>query len=243
MPDPIRWSYLREMRRSPAHYRYALTAPRTETPAMRLGTVVHALVFGQEAPPIWDGTRRGKDWELFKADNPGTIITADEAQLAGNIAAAVVANDQARRVLDGLHEQRIDWTVAGRDCTGRVDVLGANWISDLKVTADASPERFPFHARRMGYHAQLAWYRNGAMRGDECDLYLVAVEAKPPHPVTVFHLSPSACDMGERTWRGCFERLLVCEASDNWPGYVECIQELDALEDFNLTIDGEEVNL
>ena len=249
MPEPVRWSYLRELRRSPAHYLHALTAERLETPAMRLGTAVHSLVFGQENFDVWTGTRCGKDWDLFKAEHDGrTILTNDEAVTAGNIAAAVTASPLAVRVLTGDQERRIHWTEAGRACAGTPDVIGAGFLADLKTTADASPERFPFQARKMGYHGQLCWYRNGyghtiGTDGSDLDLYIVAVESKPPHPVTVFQLTPSAIDMGERTWRACFERLLVCEASGSWPGYTEAVQQLDAIEDFSLTVDGEEVDI
>jgi len=250
MLSPVRWSNLKELRRSPAHYAYSLTAPRKETPAMRLGTAVHRLVLGGEALPVYDGTRRGKEWDAFKAqhDDGATIITADEAETAQNIADAVMANEHAARVLTGDHERRIQWEIAGRACVGTPDVIGVGFLSDLKTTVDSSPARLPFQARRMGYHAQLAWYRSGygAFTGldtSEFDLYVVAVESKPPHPVTVFQLTPSAIEMGERTWRSCFEQLLVCEASDSWPGYTSAIQPLDAIEDFQLTVDGEEVEL
>ena len=249
MPSPVRWSTLREMRRSPAHYRHALTAPRVETPAMRLGTAVHALVFGTDSFDVWSGIRRGKEWEAFKSDHDGvTIINQDELETASAIARSVTENPLARRMLFGDQERRIEWAEAGRDCAGTPDVIGDGFLTDLKTTTDASPERFPFQARKMAYHAQLSWYRNGYGRFAgldvrDFDLFIVAVEVKPPYPVTAWLLSPSAVDMGERIWRSCFERLLVCEASDQWPGYSDAIQQLDAIEDFQLSIDGEDVEL
>ena len=96
----------------------------------------------------------------------------------------------------------------------------------------------------MGYHAQLAWYADGAkaaglVLAPRC--YVVAVEMKPPHVVTCLELTDRALDMGRRAYRLWWERLMVCERSDYWPGYVEGIAPLDVPEDETLWIDGEEV--
>ena len=250
MLSPVRWSYLKEFRKSAAHYAYSLTAPRKESAAMRLGTAVHRLVLEGVMLPVFDGTRRGKEWEAFKANEPdgSTILSKDESEAAFAIANSVEQNPHAARVLKGDHERRIEWNLADRACAGTPDVIGTGFLTDLKITADSSPQRFPFHARKMGWNAQLPWYRNGygiftGLDTTGFDLFIVAAESKPPYPVTVFQLTPSAIDMGERTWRSCFEQLLVCEASDSWPGYTSAIQPLDAIEDFQLTVDGEEIDV
>ena len=89
---PVRFSNLRLMAKSPAHYRAALDGEREDTLAMRLGRLVHALVLGGDYL-VWDGTRRGKEWDRFAEENAGReIVTASELAQAEPVAAAVSAS-------------------------------------------------------------------------------------------------------------------------------------------------------
>ena len=240
---PVHYSRLHLMAKSPAHYKAAETYPREDTLSMRIGRLVHSLVLGGDYV-VYDGTRRGKAWDAFVAENEKRdIVTASEFATAEPVATAVKANDNAMRLLTGDLEIRREWSVAGRAVAGRLDCLGAGFVTDLKTTTNAEPGWFARQAIRMGYHAQLAWYLDGAAFPTEARAFIVAVETTPPNVVTCFELSPRALDMGRRTYRLWMERLLVCEASDTWPGYVESIIPLDSPEDETLLIDGEEIPL
>lgn len=239
MSGALHWSKLRFMRQSPAHYQHFSRVPFTMTPAMKLGWLAHALVLGGEGPVVWEGQRRGKAWLEFKEQHdPDRIVTASEMATAENIADAVQANPEARCVLeDGVPERTMEWAVAGRVCAGRTDVAGLG-LTELKVT-DCDPAKFPWHARRMGWHGQLAWYGEGARiaHGVEFDRYsVVAVEPKPPHAVCVYDLSERTTEEGTRLWRSLFDRLLVCEASDEWPGYSQTILPWDVPEEDEVTL-------
>lgn len=242
---PVRWSELKHIRRSPAHYRYACEKGVTETSAMRVGAYVHQLVLGGIRKfRVYDGVRRGSSWEMFQAANEtATILTLAEWAQATEIARAVHECEAAVRILDGIRERTIEWEVAGRFCIGTPDVAGESFVADLKVTNDASPSRFPWHARRQGWLGQLEWYANGL--GGVAEAFLVAVESKPPYPVVVYMLTEAARDVGQRQWRSYFETLRVCEEADSWPGYSQGIAVLDVAdeEDVSLTVNGEEMTL
>lgn len=256
-PDqsPVRWSNLKYMARSAAHYHYYLDNPITPTPAMRLGTIVHQLVLGGNAHPlaVWPGTRRGKEWEAFRDEHSGVeIVTQAEMDTGLEIANAVLSHPEAARIIEDAQavngvEIPVEWEVGGRSCRGTPDCLSGPALADLKVTADASPERFRWHARKMLWPAQLAWYLDGCPVAKEPDrTSIIAVESGPPHVVTVFDLTDELLEVGRRTWRGLFERLMVCERTGLWPGYVEGVAVLDATEQedaLTLDIDGEEVVL
>jgi exodeoxyribonuclease VIII len=249
---PVRWSNLRHMGRSPAHYRHNLLEPFVATPAMVMGSLVHELVLqgGRDKFAVYEGDRRaGKDWEAFKADTlPGvTIVKASEMDEARAIAAAVRSHPAAWDALAaGQAEVPLSWTIAGRACRGTPDVLGLA-LTDLKVTNDASPDRFTWHARKMGWLGQLAWYYEAARQTQPIlpnRVSIVAVESTAPYVVTVFDLTDNALDLGTKTWRLYFERLRACEESDCWPGYVEGVAQLDVPEtedELILEIDGEEL--
>lgn len=257
MTAPVHFSTLRLMGRSPAHYREAILRPSEPSPAMKLGTAAHALVLGSwKEMAIWSGgIRRGKAWDEFREANAGKdIITESELGEAQKIADSVLAHRGAREILlaPGLMiEESYNFSISGRACSVRPDAWCPGFIVELKTTADANPARFPFCAQRLGYHAQLAWQIDALHRAGMTETrletsYIVAVETKPPFVVQVYELTPNAIDFGRKTYSLWFERLLVCEASNTWPGYQEESAYLDApagADDLPLVIEGEEIIL
>ena len=233
--DPVRFSRLKLIARSPLHYAAATVE---ETMAMEMGSAVHSLVLGGQTVLPWTKKseagnacpRRGKDYDAFEAANPGALILTEDAFNEANaIAEAVKANPLAMSRLAGEHEAEYAWRFGARDCAGRIDALG-DFLTELKVTASADPQKVMWQALRMGWFAQLAWYYDGlAQRGIVVKELprIVAVEPKRPYAVTVFRLPPHALEMARRTYRGWFERLLVCEATDEWPPYSQSEVELD----------------
>jgi|ERR1017187_8407553 hypothetical protein len=248
----LHFSTLKTIARSPAHYRYAADHETEGTPAMNLGSAVHCMALEEGCRVVrFDGTRRGAEWKTFEAAHPDdTILTASEWATAQGMADSILACPRAVELLTGAHEIPLAWEVGDRKCRGRVDVLhvvepsaGGMAIVELKTTSDANPPYFQRTAERLGYFAQIAWYMNGYDRDPEyreaitaSHGYVVAVESKPPYVVQTFELSAHALDIGMRTWRLWFERLLVCEASGQWPGYQETDALLDLPDDFGLEL-------
>ncbi len=229
---PLHFSSLKWLGKSPAHYHYHLTEPFVPTPAMRLGTLVHQAVLGGPEPIVFEGDRRGKAWTEFKAANDGAeVFTADEAGRAREIAGAVLGTYPVAELLETAQKEApFSWDIAGRACAGRADAFGPTWVLDLKTTACAEPGKFPWDALRRSYNSQLAWYSNGlrlAGLADPIDHYIVAVETAPPYPVVLYQITPRAIDAGTALWRSWFERLRVCEETNEWPGYTQTIVDLD----------------
>lgn len=252
MTAPVRWSNLRWMRQSPAHYRWHRDNPSPPTPAMRVGAYAHRLALGGSRPfATYDGIRRGKEWEAFKTlcgTQGMEIVSAAEAAAAEGCAEALRLHPVASKLLlEADSERPIRWSMAGRECSGTVDMIGVGWIVELKVT-DANPNRLPWQAQKMGWLGQLAWYAEGYQQYTGCfqeHLYIIAVEPKPPHPVTVMFLTEAAREAGERLWNSLFNQLLVCEQTNEWPGYTSAVMPLDVPgeEDVTLTINGEEIEV
>lgn len=238
----VRFSNLKHMARSPAHYQEALRYV-PETSSMRLGSLVHSLVLTNAAPRVFAGIRRGKAWDAFRQEHANEeIYTQSEYDSAKPIADAVRASPLARQFLVGEHELALNWRTLGRACRGTMDAFGPERVVELKTTKDARPEHFSRDARWRGYHAQLAWYLDGLVAsgyGTASKAYIIAVESSPPYPVTVLQLTDRAISEGRRLCRLWLEQLLACEASNIWPAYCESIVEFDVPDDLELTIDGE----
>jgi hypothetical protein len=226
--EPLRFSRLRMMAQSPAHFR---GAPNPNGSSLDVGTAAHAMVLGGRPVIFYPGaTRRGKAWEEFQvAHDDAIILTAREHAIAKGMAKAVQADPMAMRVLDGEREATYYWEQHGRACRGTPDVRGRDFLTELKTGETADPRRFAWKMLRFCYHGAFAWYQDGAELaglGRPDAHFIVAVEATPPHVVTVFRVDDRAIEQGRRLVRLWFEQILACEAADFWPGYSQSVVAL-----------------
>lgn len=238
MKNPeIHFSQLKHMGRSPAHYLHALANPPKESAAMRFGTALHAAVLGGGGIAVWEGDRRGNEWKCFEEDNRDKLILKTAEHKAVMAAAhAVMTHKEATRALTGRREVEMTWQRAGRKCGGRIDVVGVDFITELKATSCAEPGWFMRHARSLAYDAQCHWYCYGAKKPNA---NIVAVEMKPPFAVTVFELTPDALLAGEKTVTRWLEQLRVCEDSNEWPAYTQARVPFVPADDVGLIFDEE----
>jgi hypothetical protein len=221
-PPVLRFSELRKMGFSAAHFRSAYVEPREQTSSMRFGVLGHCLALGGEAFVVFEGERRGNRWSKFKVQHEGKmIVTAAELARAQRVADAVHADPVAGPLLRGLREHELLWEYEGRRCGGRLDVIGDDWILDLKTAACAKPEIYDRRIENMHMHVQLAHYRIGARANgfNPRAVHLAVVETEPPFAVVVRPLTDGALLAGEKQLRLWVERVKACEAAGVWPSY------------------------
>lgn len=241
-PLPLRFSQLKQFARSPAHYLEARANELAQTSAMEKGSALHAVVLGTHTVSPYPGAqRRGKEWEAFKAQHEGElIVTADAYEKVMGMAEAIWSEPLAKEVLftsSSVIEQTMLFELHGKKCRGTPDVRTPSYVVDLKTSSTTEPERLMRHAQNMLYHAQLAFYLQGMAAsgyGTHREAFLVAVEAVAPHPVVVLHLTDQAIEMGDRSIRLWFERLLSCEQADYFPGYTQSRVTWDIEEELEL---------
>lgn len=229
MTAPIRFSHLKWMAESPAHYRHAVDTPWPSTAAQSLGTAVHRLMEGRPLPVYPGAVRRGKEWDAWRAEHGAESVTAEEDRTARAMVASIHCHPIASSLmLTGTMERRIDWTFAGRPASSTPDLYrvgsGGGIVVDLKTCRSAKPDVFLRDVRRYHYHAQLAFYREAIGQAenvapDSLQAYIVAVESRAPYPVTVVRMTDRALRDGLASCYLWLERLRVCEAAGEWPGY------------------------
>jgi PDDEXK-like domain of unknown function (DUF3799) len=242
-PTVLRFSELKEMHKSPAHFRAAYAEPREEDVSMRIGQLTHTLILGGDGFAVYEGERRGNAWKAFAEEHKDTfIVTEKEFARANKVALAVRKDPVARPFLEGLKEQELTWEAFGRKCAGRVDIIGANFVADVKTTRYAEPEFFKREALRRAYHSQMSWYFDGARANGHTitNAYILGVETGPPHAVTVLRLTMRAEEEGRKLLRLWVERVATCEASGQWPGYVQSVVDLDIVEEAGLIFDADD---
>jgi exodeoxyribonuclease VIII len=238
-------SHLDQVARSPLHYwsRYVAEdrVVPDPTPAMMLGTALHARVLEPElfaaeyalAPAVDRRTKAGKDaWAEAEAEGKTLLSAADWAQIDG-MAAAIESHRGASKLLaqQGLTEASLFWTddATGIECKCRPDrTISDEWILDLKTTEDASPAGFAKSAWNFRYHVQASWYLDGVRSygGQPQGFVFIAVEKKPPYAVAVYLADPEMVAAGGREARRCLNLIAECRATGKWPGYGDTAQVL-----------------
>ena len=236
---------LKEMRRSPLHYRHAISNSRDTAP-MSLGRAAHCAVLepdlfetdfvawtrrvesGNQAP------RNGKHWDAFKLEHAGReIITEDQMTQAVGMRDAVRASTAAMRYLrEGSPEVSIYWETLGMLSRGRIDWVtrddghrnpddaGRTVLVGLKSAEDCRMHQFGRQAARLAYHLQWAYYHDGwqAITGESPRMVEIVVEPKAPHAVAVVNVRDEDLQIGREEYMGLFEQLAECERTGVWHG-------------------------
>jgi hypothetical protein len=233
-PEPVRFSRLKFMAESPAHYADGVA---DETSAMRKGSATHAYLLGGASKVVlYEGGARNpkfKAWQEFKAEHPGKhILIPSEMAAVEGMRRSIEAHPRAMELLDdGVQENRIEWSLGARRCGGTPDVVkpipGRKRLVELKTCMTSKPGRFQWQAKNMFYHAQVAWYAEGLGRtmaytpGPVDEVYVVAVEQKRPYVVTVYPVTPSVLRAGLKQCHQWLAELEACERSGTFPGYAQ----------------------
>lgn len=226
----IRWSRLKHMLTSAAHYKHACDAKEgPETTARRLGRAIHCALLEPEAFKsrwvTWTGkVRNGKAWEAFKLEHADReIMSVSESRLVVASAAAIRRHRTALLYLRGAREMTLTWTDAetGLPCKLRLDLLCARRLLDVKSTGRLDPRTFGRTCAALSYHGQLAFYMDGlAACGIEVDPepIILAVETSAPFDVVPFEVPKVVVDAGRSLYRGLLHRVKECLDADSWPG-------------------------
>lgn len=234
----VRRSELWLLRKSPAHYLYAVTHPSESTTAMEFGTAAHKFILEQEsffdayviAPEVDRRTKAGKaEWaEFMESLGDREVIKSADLEVIRAMDEAVLANPTAAALLKtGRHEVPIEWTDpdTGEPCKCRPDCLteygGQKYIVDYKTTNSCEDGHFERACRTYGYKLQAAMYTEGVF-AETLESYkfaFVAQEKNPPYAVRVYFCDQGFIDEGREQFRDLIEIYHLCKTAGQWPGY------------------------
>ena len=230
----LRWSTLKNVGDSMLHFAHARDNGGGDTQAMFIGRAVHCAVFEPDELPlryvVWKGgDKRGAAWTEFKAANPDAeILKQCEYERCLAIRDAVHNHPAAGRLLTGESEVVKQWTDAdtGLACKCRIDHLTDSMRIDLKTTTTIDKRLFEISAAKYQYHGQDAFYGRSDAALRDLPSGIIAVESEAPYDVAVFVYSDFARSYGDGLVSEYLRAVKACEASGQWPGRYEGVQEL-----------------
>lgn len=230
----VRRSDLWELRKSPAHYLYAVTHERETTAALAFGTAAHKYILEPDdfwncyaiAPKVDRRTKAGKEeYEAFLEQSAGkTIITQEDLETIKQMDEAIMQNESAIRLLKtGQHEVPIEWTDpdTGEECKCRPDCITGDYIVDYKTTTSCEGNAFEYSCRKYGYKLQAAMYTEGVFNAtlESKKFAFVAQEKNPPYAVRVYFCDPGFVEEGMEMFRELIRLYHRCKETGEWPGY------------------------
>lgn len=229
-------SLLKEMRKSCAHGLAYLNRPVDQevTDALRLGKIIDRAILepsrlkGLAVKPkdMSFSTKEGKAWR--EAQRGAEIITFDENEMVKAIVANVWAHKDVSTILKAPGKAQPS-LFAIDDETGLPLKARLDWLSDFNaildikstVTADPAAHGFPREIAKYRYHIQAAFYLDMCARlgVPKEGFVFIAVEKKPPYPVTAIQLDAMSINKGREEYRRLLLKYKECQDAKSWPAY------------------------
>tara|TARA_R110000850_G_scaffold71664_1_gene157916 strand:- start:1571 stop:2383 length:813 start_codon:yes stop_codon:yes gene_type:complete len=231
-------SSLMLMTKTPYHYWYekesGLAKPRTATPAMVLGELVHTLCLEPEfydsrfavGPDAKKTTKAGKEaWAEFELSLEGKeAIKVTDLEKAQAMASSFRADKVCSTLITGAKfEQSIFFTheKTGLQAKARPDVWVGDMIGDLKTTESAGMRDFQTSCHKYGYFVQAGMMLQ-ALKSIGLDMSMfvfLCVEKEAPYAVASYPLSVEALEYGSNLFDALMFKLKECKDSGLWPSY------------------------
>lgn len=224
--------------RSPAHYKYESENKSEPTPAMVFGTACHTAILEPNhfldsiaVKPKFEGTGARAKAEQWALENHGkSIISADQLADIYGMLKSISGHKTARSLLTGgaAEESYFDQCPdTGIVRKARPDFLRqGHIIVDVKTTTDAEPVAFAKQIANFMYHVSAAYYLDivSNVLGQRFDQFIIiAVEKSPPYGVSVHLLDEGTIDAGRFLYKKALKTLKECRDSNQYPGYPDAI--------------------
>jgi len=224
-------SMLKILREStPLHLMHYMANPPEDTPATRMGRLVHTAIlqpelqlFHVKPEGMSFATKDGKAWREEHQDRE--IITSPEHAAIEGMKASVHAHDTASRLLKNADFERSLFVTDGEGTLRkmRADILphGGTILPDLKTCTSAHPTEFSKTVASYEYFCQAAYYLQTArLAGKKFNAFaFIAVEKEPPYACAVHFLDIVAIECGNKLNAGALETYRKCQAENRWPGF------------------------
>jgi len=198
----LSFSSLKQFSRSPAHFAHYKKREFKQSTAMRRGWLTHLLTLEPEKLSelvVLDvATRANKQYkEALIEHGKDKVFTAREVLEAQNLVMSIFEHPLASKLIKEATsvEKHIKWNMDGVKFHGYADIIGRDFIADLKIT-DNEPKKIQRWVMDNLYHMQLAMYSHGVFPDRDISNYLITCDPNAPHGVVVYELSREMMEDG-----------------------------------------------
>ena len=206
----LSFSSLKQFGKSPAHFVGYKKRIFKQSAPMRRGWLTHLLTLEpdkiSELTVLDVATRANKQYKEAVALHPDGeqgVFTAKEVLDAQNLAISVSEHPLANKIIKEAVEleKHLYWSLEGVDFHGFADVIGVDYVADLKVT-DNEPKKIQRWVLDNLYHMQLALYKEAVFPSAEDykrtapKCYLITVDPNTPNGVVVYEMSTAMVEDG-----------------------------------------------
>ena len=183
---------------SPKTYHYVTKYGQAESDAFTVGRLVHLMALEPHLVDEYDiidvQSKNTNMWKDAKARG-GQIITKKEYNEARRIADALLRNEHVLGYIQGCEfEVPAVGVIEGLPFRAKADILGNNFIADLKTTTDL--RAFPYSAKKYGYDLQAFIYTR--LFGVPIDKFIFIAVDKASLDIGIYTVSPEFVAEGER---------------------------------------------
>lgn len=195
---------------------HAMSEEFNQTPAMVLGSAVHAAILEPEtfnseyavAPKVDRRTKIGKEtWAAFVLASEGkTVLTEEQNENVSGIKSSILSHSIANSMITGGEAEYSYFSrcpITGLELKCRPDYVKSGALIDLKTCADASTDGFTRACINLGYAIQAAFYLDvyNAATGENLeDFYFLAVETSKPYAVNTFKMGEVEIKLGRHLY-------------------------------------------
>lgn len=239
----INISSLKGFSRSPLHAMIGFEEEKEPTEAMAIGSLLDHKVLG--TPYLWTTspfddyrTKEARAWRDEQTERGVTVFKQDAIETVERMVESVRKHPVASRLFKEPGRAQVG--MFGDFETGKdeaIECLKVNccerkglidWlpektpvIVDLKKTRDASRAGFRRQIGQLRYDVQAAYYRDlyRDITGETRAFQWVCVEDQAPYAVAVYQLDTESLDKASATWQSWIRQWMVCEDTEDWPGY------------------------
>jgi hypothetical protein len=232
-------SLLWDFYQSPFKWRHS--HPKPVSPAMTLGSLVHALCFTPEAleteyavsPYDSFRTNEAKTWKADMELAGRKVITQDQHEEASAIADCVMNTDLLFRFGERDYEVQVEAEMLGVTVKGMIDIAPKHTrsLADLKTTSSIGDiNNLQRTIINRGYHWQAALYLdlwNTTTGEDKDEFEFIFVETAHPYEWAEVKLSGKLIDVGRNAYMNALKLWVKCVENNHFPRSIEGIQVID----------------
>lgn len=209
-----------------------------------LGNLVHAMVLEHKevqnryilVPNFDKRTKKGKEEyaEFLKNGDGRQFVPLDTFELALKIGRSVIENNE---IMDLIKGSEIEYSIFWKDdetdvmCKCRPDVLGEDYILDLKTTRNCSVEEFSRSIYDYGYHIQAAMMQEGVFKSTGRiikNFIFACVEKKSPYNTCIYILGDESIEYGKKQYKKALAKYKNCLETNIWASFENKIIDLPA---------------